>query len=248
MPEQVDWGSYGAVLFDLDGVLTPTAVVHAAAWARTFNEFLADVAPDQRRFDDDDYLRYVDGKPRYDGVRGFLASRDLHLPEGDPSDAPGHDTVQALGNAKNDAFRSVLEDEGVDVYPGSLALLDHLDGLGVPAAVVSSSANAGQVLEAAGIEHRFAARVDGLVARELGLPGKPAPDIFLEAADRLGVPAEAAVVVEDAISGVEAGRAGAFGLVIGVDRHGEGASLRARGADVVVEDLGELVPSSGATR
>jgi beta-phosphoglucomutase family hydrolase len=208
MPEQVNWGSYGAVLFDLDGVLTPTAVVHAAAWARTFNEFLSDVAPDQRAFDDDDYLRFVDGKPRYDGVRSFLASRDLRLPEGDPSDSPGHGTVQALGNAKNDAFRSVLEDEGVDVYPGSLALMDHLDGLGVPAAVVSSSANAREVLEAAGISDRFAARVDGLVARELGLPGKPAPDIFLEAADRLGVPAADAVVVEDAISGVEAGRAG----------------------------------------
>jgi beta-phosphoglucomutase family hydrolase len=239
-----DWSEYEAVLFDLDGVLTSTAALHAAAWKRTFDAVLRELkGPDEEPFDiDADYRTYVDGRPRYDGVAAFLASRGIELPWGDPSDEPGIDTVCAIGNRKNELFNAVLAEDGVEVFPGSLALLDHLEELGVRCGVVSSSKNAGPVLEAAGIRHRFEVVVDGIVSAEEGLAGKPAPDAFLEAARRMNVTPERCVVVEDAVSGVEAGVGGYFGAVVGVDRHGDPKALRRAGADVVVSDLGELVP------
>ena len=237
----VNWDTQRAVLFDLDGVLTPTAEVHMHAWAAMFNAFLRE-HPGQAPYTDDDYYAHVDGKPRYDGVRDFLASRGITLPEGSPEDPPSADTVCGLGNRKNDAFNEVLEREGVAVYPGSLALLDHLAGLETPLAVVSSSVNAPAVLEAAGLSKRFTTVVDGAVARAEGLAGKPAPDTFLRAAERCGAPAGDCAVVEDAVSGVRAGATGGFGLVIGVDRGAGADVLRDAGADVVVADLGELVP------
>ncbi len=239
-----DWDRFEAVLFDLDGVLTPTARLHAAAWKRTFDAVLAElVGPGFTPFDaDGDYRRYVDGRPRYEGVANFLQARGIHLPWGDRGDTPGHATVCAVGNLKNRLITGVIAEEGVEPYPGSIALLDHLASRPLRLGVVSASANAGTVLRAAGIADRFGTVVDGVVARELGLEGKPRPDPFLEAARRLEVAAARAVVVEDAVAGVEAGSAGGFGAVIGVDRHGDPAPLWAAGADVVVSDLGELVP------
>lgn len=230
----------GAVLFDLDGVLTPTADVHMAAWRRMFSEYFQahGVTP---VYTDDDYFAYIDGKPRYDGVRACLESRGIGLPLGAPSDPPGDSTVCALGNRKNDVFNAVLRDEGVVAYPGSVALLNHLESIGVPMAVVSSSRNAADVLAAAGLAHRFEVVVSGLVAAAKGLPGKPAPDTYQYAARQLGIPEQEAVVVEDAISGVQAGAAGSFALVIGVDRGAGAEDLSAHGADIVVSDLGELV-------
>ena len=237
----MNWDDYDAALFDLDGVLTPTATVHMAAWAEMFNDYLAG-RDGQRPYTDEDYYAYVDGKPRYDGVRSFLASRGIELPEGEPSDSPEVETVCGLGNRKNDAFNAVLERDGVEPYPGSVRLLDALAAKGARLAVVSSSQNAPAVLAAAGIAERFPVVVDGAVAAAEGLPGKPAPDTFLEAADRLGVTRERSVVLEDAESGVAAGRAGGFGLVVGVDRGAGADTLTARGADVVVDDLEELLP------
>ena len=239
----VDWPRFQAVLFDLDGVLTDTASIHAAAWKEAFDGYLrrregGDIVP----FDPvDDYLRYVDGKPRFDGVDSFLRSRGIALPWGVPTDPPGDETVCAVGNLKNELVGRVLAEHPVSPYPGSLLLLHHLLDLGVQIAVVTSSANARAVLAAAGLEHFFAIRVDGEVAAALGLRGKPHPDPYLEAARRLGVRADSAVVIEDANSGVAAGRAGNFGLVIGVARYGNDAELLAAGADLVVGDLGELV-------
>jgi beta-phosphoglucomutase family hydrolase len=238
----LDWREYAAVLFDLDGVVTPTAEVHMRAWAEMFNAYLEAEHPDQAPYTDADYYAHVDGKPRFDGVRDFLASRGIDLAEGTPDDAPDADTVGGLGNRKNDAFNAVLARDGVAAYPGSIALLDHLRELGLPLAVVSSSANAPTVLEAAGVADRFQTVVDGKVAGELGLPGKPAPDTFQHAADALGVPRDTAVVLEDAVSGVRAGAAGGFALTIGVDRGAGHDTLREAGADVVVSDLQELVP------
>lgn len=231
---------YDAVLFDLDGVLTPTAEVHMRAWERMFTAFLADRG-DQQPYTDADYFDYVDGKPRYDGVRSFLASRSIDLPEGTPDDPPESETVCGLGNRKNQAFAEVLRTDGVQGYPGSVQLLDELIAQGKQVAVVSSSRNARAVLDAAGLLDRFTVIVDGAVAAERSLPGKPAPDTFAAAAADLGVAVDRAVVVEDALSGVAAGRAGDFGLVVGVDR-GVGADrLTDSGADLVVADLGELV-------
>jgi beta-phosphoglucomutase family hydrolase len=236
---------YRAVLFDLDGVLTDTASIHAECWKQMFDAYLRERADRTGEpfveFDiAGDYHRYVDGKPRYDGVRSFLASRNIELPDGDPSDPPGTNTVCALGNSKNVLINEVLARDGVEPYPGSMRLLDELGAAGVHMAIVSSSKNAPTVLAAAGIAERFETVVDGKVAAETGLPGKPAPDTFLDAARRLGVPREEAVVVEDAISGVEAGRNGEFGLVIGVARADNESALSAAGADLVVTDLGEL--------
>lgn len=236
---------YRAVLFDLDGVLTDTASIHSDCWKQMFDEYLRERADRTGEpfveFDiAGDYHRYLDGKPRYDGVRSFLASRNIELSDGDPSDPPGTTTVCALGNRKNALINEVLSRDGVEPYPGSIRLLDELAAAGVRMAVVSSSKNAPTVLAAAGITERFETVVDGAVAAESGLPGKPAPDTFLDAARRLGVPREEAVVVEDAISGVEAGRNGEFGLVIGVARAGNASALSAAGADLVVTDLGEL--------
>ena len=237
---QVTTRGFGAALFDLDGVLTPTADVHMAAWRRMFTGYFEarHVTPG---YSDDDYFSYIDGKPRYDGVRACLASRGITLPEGQPDEAAGDRTVCALGNAKNDAFNEVLKDEGVHAFPGALALLDHLEALGVPMAVVSSSRNANDVLKVADLAHRFQVVVDGTLTAQKGLPGKPAPDTYEYAAYLLGVDAADAVVLEDALSGVEAGAAGDFGLVIGVDRGAGAEDLVRHGANIVVSDLSELV-------
>jgi beta-phosphoglucomutase family hydrolase len=228
----VDWAAFAAVLFDLDGVVTPTAEIHEQAWAELFAPW---------GFDKSDYLRYVDGRPRYEGVKTFLASRNVDLPWGDPSDRPGDDTICAMGNRKDEMFNAVLDRQGIKPYPGTLRVMDILDRAGVPAAIVSSSKNAGRVLQAAGIADRFAAVVDGVVAAEQHLAGKPEPATFVYAAESLGVAAGRAIVVEDASSGVAAGRAGNFGLVVGVDRGGNRQALADAGADVVVADLEETL-------
>ncbi|WP_152366093.1 HAD family hydrolase [Microlunatus speluncae] len=239
-PPGVDLHGYAAVLFDLDGVLTPTAEVHMRAWERMFSEFLAGRGVAEP-YTDNDYFDYVDGKPRYEGVRSFLKSRGIDLPEGTPDDSPEAETVCGLGNRKNDLFAAVLATDGVQPYAGSLELLDELRD-GAPAlAVVSSSKNAAAVLDAAGLADRFSLVVDGTVAAAEGLPGKPAPDTFEFAARRLGAPVNRSIVIEDAISGVQAGCAGGFGLVIGVDRGVGPERLHAAGADLVVADLAELV-------
>jgi len=235
----VDWSEYRAVLFDLDGVITPTAEVHMRAWSEMFNAFLSARAI-HHPYTAEDYFDHVDGKPRYDGVRDFLASRDIKLPEGSPDDPSDALTVCGLGNRKNEAFGHVLRDEGVAPYPGSLALLDQLRASGMPMAIVSSSKNAPDVLDAAGVTDYFSVVIHGGIAVERGLPGKPAPDTYEAAADDLGVPHETAVVLEDATSGVAAGAAGAFGLVIGVDRGVGADALLKAGADIVVDDLMEL--------
>lgn len=232
---------FDAVLFDLDGVLTPTADVHMRAWNRMFSRHFTEhgITPP---YTDEDYFAYVDGKPRYDGVRSALASRGVVLPEGDPSDPPGTETVCGLGNTKNTAFNEVLLEEGVEPYPGSVALLDLLVARGTAVAIVSSSRNAVPVLQAAKLADRFEVIVDGVVAIDQGLAGKPSAEMFQYAARQLGVADERAVVVEDAVSGVAAGRAGDFGLVLGVDRGAGAQALTEAGADAVVNDLGELVP------
>lgn len=234
------WDEVEAVLFDMDGVLTPTAAVHMRAWELMFRQYFAEhgVAPP---YTDADYFAHVDGRPRYDGVRATLASRGVVLPEGEHADPPGMQTVCGLGNAKNALVNQLLAEEGVEPYRGSVRLVDELERRGVPMAVVSSSRNTPAVLEAAGLGHRFGVIVDGVVAAAEHLPGKPAPDTFLHAAAQLGVPAGRAAVVEDAVSGVAAGRAGGFGLVVGVDRGAGPGALLAAGADVVVADLADLL-------
>jgi beta-phosphoglucomutase family hydrolase len=238
----VDWNDFDGVLFDLDGVLTPTAEVHMRAWQQLFIDFLTKRGITQP-YVESDYFDYIDGKPRYDGVRALLASRSITLAEGDPSDSPETETVCGLGNRKNAFFSAVLAEDGVQPYPGSVQLLDFLEERDIKVAVVSSSRNAPPVLEASGLAERFEVVVDGNVASEHDLPGKPAPDTFVYAAEQLGVSIERAVVFEDALSGVQAGRAGGFGLVVGVDR-GVGADrLTEAGADLVVADLAELAGS-----
>lgn len=232
--------SYDAILFDLDGVITPTAEVHMRAWAVLFDGFLRERGIAEP-YTDADYFAHVDGKPRYDGVRDFLASRRIELPEGSPQDAEDAQTVAGLGNRKNAVFAQILRTDGVQAYPGSLRLLEQLAVAGTAVAVVSSSRNARGVLEAAGIAGRFGVVVDGIVANEHGLPGKPAPDTFVDAARQLGKAVERCVVVEDAVSGVAAGRAGGFGLIVGVDRGAGADALADAGADVVVSDLAELM-------
>ncbi len=228
-----------AVLFDLDGVLTPTVEVHRQAWARLFEPFLAAHGADP--YTDADYFAFIDGRPRYAGVRALLDARGIRLPDGDPTDGPDTQTVCGLGNRKNELFTQVLADDGMTAYPGSVRLLDALAAAGRRLAVVSSSRNAPAVLQAAGLADRFAAVVDGAVATQRGLPGKPDPATYRFAADRLGVPPERAAVVEDAESGVAAGRAGGFGLVVGVDRGAGARALLAQGADLVVTDLADLL-------
>ena len=243
----VQWSDHAAVLFDLDGVVTPTAEVHMLAWEQMFNAFLAmPDAPgggDRSPYTPQDYFDHVDGKPRFDGVRDFLASRAIDLPEGTVTDGVEAVTVHGLGNRKDATFNEVLERDGVVAYPGSVALLDHLHDLDIPLAVVSSSRNADAVLAAAGLSDRFITVVSGAVATELGLPGKPAPDTFVHAAQVLGAPTTECVVLEDAVSGVRAGAAGDFALVIGVDRGVGPEALTEAGADLVVSDLAELVPA-----
>jgi beta-phosphoglucomutase family hydrolase len=230
------------VLFDLDGVLTPTVDVHIRAWERLFRPYLAEhgVKPG---YSEEDYYRYIDGRQRVDGVRALLSARGLSLPEGSPDDAPAAETLWGLGNRKNDEFSAALETSGVVAYPGSLTFLDAVETAGLSVAVVSSSRNAVRVLQAANLRERFPVVVDGVVAEAVGLKGKPHPDTYLHAARLLELPATACVVVEDAHSGVQAGRAGGFGFVLGVDRGVGAAGLLESGADVVVEDLAELVPA-----
>jgi beta-phosphoglucomutase family hydrolase len=233
--------SVRACLFDLDGVLTKTATVHFAAWKRTFDEFLRRYEPAQAEFGQLDYNRYVDGKHRADGVRGFLASRGISLPEGTAGDPPDAATVQAIATRKNDMVLRELEEHGVEVYPGSVDYLRAVKEAGLPTAVVTASANGEKVIAAGGFADLIDERVDGLVAARDGLRGKPEPDTFLAGARMLSVDPAEAVVFEDAISGVAAGRAGRFGYVVGVDRVGQADALRAAGADVVVTDLCELM-------
>jgi len=235
-----------ACLFDLDGVLTHTAELHAAAWKQTFDAFLSErPAPDsaaQMPFDAVlDYEAYVDGRPRADGVRAFLASRGIELPEGSPSEPASAATVSGLGRRKNQLIQELMAERGVSAYSGSVDFLQAVRETGLSRGVVTSSENAHAVLQAAGLQGAFDVEVDGALAHELGLAGKPAPDVFLEAARRLGVVPRRAAVFEDAQAGVAAGRAGEFGLVVGVDRGGHAAELRASGADTVVADLAELI-------
>jgi len=235
-----------ACLFDLDGVLTDTASVHAAAWKQMFDDYLRARAEREGTafvpFDATaDYGPYVDGKPRLDGTRSFLASRGIVLPEGTPGDGPDAETVVGLSTRKNDLVQEKIVSVGVEVYPGSVRYLQAVRAAGLATAVVSSSANAAQVLDVAGLTQFIDHRMDGVTAKERGLPGKPAPDTFLAAAADLGVGKEEAVVFEDALAGVESGRAGGFGFVVGVDRLGHADALRAAGADVVVADLEELL-------
>ena len=229
-----------ACLFDLDGVLTRTAEVHAHAWKETFDRFLAQRG--EKPFDlVRDYDEYVDGKPRLDGVRDFLASRGIELPEGSSDDPPGAETVDGLANAKNELVLRLIREQGVEAYEGSVRYLRAAREAGLRRAVVSSSHNCHDVLVAAGIEDLLEVRVDGIVAEERHLRGKPAPDTFLEAARILGVDPAHAAVFEDALAGVQAGRDGGFGCVVGVDRAGQREALRAHGASVVVDDLAELL-------
>jgi beta-phosphoglucomutase family hydrolase len=231
---------FDAVIFDLDGVVTDTASMHAAAWTRLFDDFLAarstQPGEDHRPFSAEDYRRFVDGKPRYDGVAAFLASRGIAA---DPA------TVHDLGDRKDRYFRELLAQQGVRVFRTTAALVRALAASGIRTAVISASRNCAAVLEAAGLADLFDVRVDGVVAEDLGLPGKPDPAVFLEAARRLGVHADRAVVVEDALAGVEAGRRGDFGLVIGVDRTGHPGELSEHGADVVVADLADVPVGDG---
>jgi beta-phosphoglucomutase family hydrolase len=235
-----------ACLFDLDGVLTDTASVHRKAWKAMFDDFLRQWSQDHGSnfvpFDAEaDYLTYVDGKTRGDGVRSFLASRDIKLPDGSPDDAPTAETVNGLGNKKNALFLRTVDKDGVQVFDGSRRYLEAVTRAGLAVAVVSSSANTRQVLEVTGLAKFVQKRVDGVMLKEKHIAGKPAPDSYLEGARLLDVaPAEAAVY-EDALSGVAAGRAGHFGLVVGVDRVGQSEALRRNGADVVVKDLAELL-------
>jgi beta-phosphoglucomutase family hydrolase len=236
-------------LFDLDGVLTQTAKVHAAAWKQMFDSYLRDRA--QRTgepfvpFDPvHDYNEYVDGKPRYDGTRSFLLSRGIHLPEGDKDDPPDAETVHGLGNRKNELVQRLIREGGVEAYEGSVRYVRAARDAGLRRAVVSSSANCREILAAAGIEDLFEVRIDGVVAEREHLQGKPAPDTFLAGARALGLAAGEAVVFEDALAGVEAGRAGHFRYVVGVDRVGQADALKAHGADTVVTDLAELLDHS----
>ncbi|MBN1529189.1 MAG: beta-phosphoglucomutase family hydrolase [Thermoleophilaceae bacterium] len=230
-----------ACLLDMDGVLTDTASTHARAWKQTFDEVLAR-HPGQAPFDaDSDYKAYVDGKTRYDGVASFLASRRIELPRGTADDSPEAETVAGVGNRKNELVQRLIAEDGVIVYEGSVRFVKEVRAAGLKTSVVSSSANTEQILAAAGIPDLFDARVDGVVIAREGLAGKPAPDSFLRGAELLGVAPSAAAVFEDALAGVEAGRAGDFGLVVGVDRHGDPDALREHGAEIVVRDLAELV-------
>jgi alpha,alpha-trehalase len=241
-----------AVVFDTDGVLTDTASVHAAAWKRLFDEYLAlRTSRGQepfRPYEEADYLRFIDGRPRYDGVAGFLASRGLELPWGAPSDPPDRETVCGLGNAKNRSFVAHLRDHGARPFPTSVAFVRRLRERGLRTAVVSASRNMVAVLASARLRELFDVEVDGVEADRLGLPGKPDPALFLEAARRLGVAPDRAAVVEDALAGVEAGRRGRFAVVVGLDRGGQTAALAEHGADVVVTDLSDLVLEGAAGR
>ncbi len=238
--ELPDLTAFDGVLFDLDGVLTPTAEVHMHAWQTMFTELFTEwgIGP---AYTEQDYFLHLDGKKRYDGVASLLRSRDVEVPWGDPADDPSAGTVCGIGNRKNAVFERVLRADGIEPYPGSLALVDKLRAAGIPIAVVSSSKNAREVLTAAGLLERFPVVMDGVVAEERHLPSKPAPDVFAEGARMLGVDPARAVAVEDAHSGVESAVAAGYALVIGVDRGAGADALRSLGAHVVVEDLAAFV-------
>jgi len=228
-------------LFDLDGVVTKTAVVHAAAWKATFDAFLRERdGADFRPFTDSDYDQYVDGRPRADGVRSFLASRGIELPEGTPDDPPDAQSVNGVGNRKNELLLEKIRTDGVEPYEGTLRYIEAVRAAGLATAIVSSSANTRDVLHSIDAERLFDVRIDGVVATERKLPGKPHPDTFLAAARDLGVEPSRAAVFEDALAGMDAGRSGHFGFVVGVDRVGQTDALYAHGADRVVKDLAEL--------
>ncbi|MER7563921.1 HAD family hydrolase [Streptomyces sp. NPDC048523] len=236
LPEEIK-----ACLFDLDGVVTRTAVVHAAAWKEMFDAFLREREGEHfRPFDDHDYDKYVDGLPRADGVRTFLASRDIELPDGDPDDPPGAETVHGLGNRKNALVLEKIRTDGVEAYDDTLAYIRAARAQGLRTAIVSSSANCRDVLRAIDAEDLFDVRIDGVVAAERSLPGKPRPDTFLAAARDLGLDAPRSAVFEDALAGMDAGRAGGFGYVVGLDRVGQADALYEHGADIVVKGLAEL--------
>ncbi len=240
--KQPDTLPFDTVIFDLDGVVTKTALVHAAAWKEMFDEYLRmrqerDQEPFREFTHENDYLPYVDGKPRYKGVQSFLESRNVHIPLGTPEDAPDQETVCGLGNRKNIKFREVLLEKGVEVYPSTVALIKDLKARGIRIGVASSSKNCQYVLQAAGIEDLFETRVDGVVSAEMGLKGKPEADIFVTAAKNVGSDPSRAIVVEDAVSGVQAGRNGKFLLVIGLAREKNEKELSENGADVVITDF-----------
>jgi beta-phosphoglucomutase family hydrolase len=246
MKRSITRDRYDAVLFDMDGVVTDTARIHSTCWKTMFDEFLdkwaARNAKPFQPFDEvNDYKLYVDGKPRYQGVRDFLKSRGITLPEGSPEDTPGTETVCGLGNLKNQLVNEVIESCGVEAYPASVVFLRDLKRAGIKTALVTSSQNCQAVLQAAGVEDLFDVRVDGEVIAEQGLAGKPAPDSFLKAAEMLEVLPQRAVVIEDAIAGVRAGADGDFALVIGVNRKNNAEELKANGAHIVVNDLSELL-------
>jgi alpha,alpha-trehalase len=241
----IDLSAFDAFLFDLDGVITRTAALHASAWKKLFDEYLAEHAARAGKpfvpFDlANDYRAYVDGKPRPAGVRDFLASRGMRIPEGTPKDDENRETVQGLGKRKNRYFLASLEKEGIQVYGSAVALVRDARSLGVKTAIVSSSGTTAAILRVARLTDLFQVRVDGVEVARLGLPGKPDPAAFLEAARRLGVPPARGVVFEDATAGVEAGRRGGFGLVVGVGSHDQAERLRQHGAHVVVADLGSI--------
>lgn len=235
---------FDAAIFDMDGVITDTAAVHAAAWKSMFDAFLARhgerTGKPQQAFTQDDYRAFVDGKPRYDGVSAFLASRAITLPTGEPSDGPERETVCGLGNHKDRLFNQVLDADGVSVFHSTLSFMEALRGSGIKLGVATSSKNGARVLGKAGLAGLFDVRIDGAVSAELGLWGKPAPDIFALACERLGVSRHRTVVIEDAVSGVTAGARGRFGLTLGLARDTDEEELRRSGADLVVRDLSEI--------
>ena len=236
--------AFKAVIFDLDGVITKTAVTHSAAWKNMFDEYLKkreqNYSESFKEFTQSDYLNYVDGKPRYNGVASFLESREIDLLWGSPEDNTETETICGLGNRKNEAFNEVLKRDGAEVYPSSEKLLFELNKVGVKLGVASSSKNCKAVLEAVNLLHLFGARVDGVVSAELGLQGKPEPDIFIKACEILGAKPENSIVVEDAVSGVQAGAKGGFGLTLGIAREENAEELKNNGADLVVSDLEEV--------
>ena len=246
--DRYGFANFDAVLFDLDGVITKTAALHAAAWKRLFDEYLKKLAArtgsPYEPFDPlRDYQSHVDGKSRYDGVKDFLKSRHMTLPPGQPNDGPDQETIYGLGNKKDEYFEECLRETGVVVYPGTVQYLRAARAAGLKAAVVSSSHHCREIIQSAGLAPMFETRIDGHEIERLHLHGKPAPDTFLEAARRLGALPAKAIVIEDALAGVQAGRAGDFGLVIGVNRENQAEALRQHGADIVVADLAEMLPS-----
>lgn len=246
MKHSIDFEKFKAVLFDLDGVLTSTEKIHSACWKKMFDEFLqeksTETGEDFVPFDlERDYLKYIDGKPRYQGVRDFLTARSINLPEGTLKSPPSEKSIMGLGNKKNKLFNEIVERDGVEVYKSSLELVKYLNNKGIKMAVVSSSRNCRQILSASKMDSFFKVVVDGIKSAELGLEGKPEPDTFLQASRQLGVNPQHAVVIEDAISGVIAGKNGEFGLVVGIARKGNFNELRENGADIIVSDLAEIV-------